>query len=218
MRLKWFGCCASSSAAKISCTTARMPGNVSDSSAPRRWRSRHPSPRVGRQCQRQGAQRDRPGVLDKHQLRSRPTPAPTRREVDGWRAGKHREMKRDPDRIRQTPAMEGSPEGGDVAKLGVREHGGDLQPRGAGAPDQRQRLPPFFLERGVGGNLRHRSAVAIAEPLLREIQESPDQPRPRSRPQRGRRRGNCRSCPAAHSTGAPHRPNGSPVWESSCRR
>ena len=69
--------------------------------------------------------------VDEDQLRSRSTHAPTRRDVDGRRPGKHREMTRDPDRIRQAPAMERPPESRDVAELGVRQHGRDLQPRGA---------------------------------------------------------------------------------------
>ena len=106
----------------------------------------HPSPRARGQRQRQGAHGDRPRVVHEHQLRSRPARARTRRDMDGRRAGKHREMPRDPDGIRQTPAMQRSSEGGDVAELGVGEHGRDLQPRGARAADQRQRLTPFLLE------------------------------------------------------------------------
>jgi hypothetical protein len=53
----------------------------------------------------------------------------------------------------------------------------------ARAPDQRQRLTPFLLEDRAGGNLRHRPSIAIAEPLLREIQQRPRQPGTRARPQ-----------------------------------
>ena len=72
-----------------------------------------------------------------------------------WTAGvprKHREMPRDPDGIRQAPAVQRAPERGHVAELGVGEHGRDLQPRGARASDQRQRLTPFLLEGRAGRN------------------------------------------------------------------
>ena len=119
--------------------------------------------------------------------RGRPVRA-TRRDMDGRRAGKHREMPRDPDGIRQAPAVQRAPEGGDVAELGVREHGRDLQPRGARASDQRQRLTPFLLEGRAGRNLRHRAPIGVAEPRLREIQQRAGQPRPRAGPERGRHR------------------------------
>jgi hypothetical protein len=97
-------------------------------------------------------------------------------------------MTRDPDGIRQAPAVQRSPECGDVAELGVREHGRDLQPRGARASDQRQRLTPFLLEGRAGRNLRHRAPIGVGEPGLRQTQQRAGQPRARPGPERGRHR------------------------------
>ena len=124
--------------------------------------------------------------MHEHQLRSRPAHAPARRDMDGWRARKHREMPRDPDGIRQAPAVQRSPERGDVAELGVGEHGRDLQPRRARASDQRQRLTPLLLEGCAGRNVRHRAPIGVAEPRFREIQQRAGHPGPRAGPERGR--------------------------------
>ena len=93
--------------------------------------------------------------------------------MDRRRAGKHREMPRDADGIRQTPAVQRSPEGGDVAELGVGEHRRDLQPRGARAANQRQRLTPFLLEGRAGRNLRHRAPIGVAEPGFGRYNSAP---------------------------------------------
>ena len=82
---------------------------------------------------KQGTHGDRPAGVDKDQLRARPPRARARRDLDGRCAGKHREMTRHADRIRQVPPVQRSSERGDIAELGVREHGGELQSRGAGA-------------------------------------------------------------------------------------
>jgi hypothetical protein len=108
--------------------------------------------------------------------------------MDGWRAGKHREMTRDADGIRQAPPVQRAPEGGDVAELGVREHGRDLQSGGARAPDQRQRLTPFLVEGRAGRNLCHRTPIGVAEPGFREIQQRTGHPRAAAGPERSRRR------------------------------
>jgi len=97
-------------------------------------------------------------------------------------------VSRDADGIRQAPAVQGSPERRDIAEFGVGEHGGDLQPRGAGTANQRQRLTPFLLEGRAGRNVRHGSSIAIAQPLLREIQQRPGHPRARTGPERRRHR------------------------------
>ena len=97
-------------------------------------------------------------------------------------------MTRDSDGIRQAPPVQRAPEGGDVAELGVREHSRDLQPRGARASDQRQRLTPFLLEGRAGRNLCPRAPVGVAEPRFREIQQRTGHPRAHAGPERGRRR------------------------------
>ena len=97
-------------------------------------------------------------------------------------------MPRDADGVRQIPAVQRSSERGDVAELGVGEYGRDLQPRGARAADQRQRLTPFLLEGRAGRNLCHCAPVGVAEPRFREIQQRAGHPRAGPRPQRGRHR------------------------------
>ena len=106
--------------------------------------------------------------------------------MDRRRAWKHREMPRDPDGIRQAPAVQRSPERGHVAELGVGEHGRDLQARRARASDQRQRLTPLLLEGGAGRNVRHRAPIGVAEPRFREIQQRAGHPGPHAGPERGR--------------------------------
>ena len=108
--------------------------------------------------------------------------------MDGRRAPKHREMTRDPDGIRQAPAVQRSPEGRHVAKLGVREYRGDLQARRARASDQRQRLTPLLLEGGAGRNVRHRAPIGVAEPRFRKIQQRARHPGAHAGPERGRHR------------------------------
>jgi hypothetical protein len=105
--------------------------------------------------------------------------------MDRRRAGKHREMPRDPDGIREAPAVQRTSEDGDVAELGVGEDRRDLQSGGACAADQRQRLPPFLLEARRGGHLRHRASIGLGKPRLRQIQQRAGQPRSRSGPERG---------------------------------
>jgi hypothetical protein len=94
-------------------------------------------------------------------------------------------MPRDPDGIRQAPAVQRSPECGHVAELGVGEHGRDLQARRARAADQRQRLPPLLLEGCASRNVRHRAPIGVAEPRFREIQQRAGHPSPHAGPQRG---------------------------------
>ena len=81
-----------------------------------------------RQRQRQGAHGDRTACRARAPAAIAAGPCAHSAGHGRRRAGKHREMPRDPDGIRQAPAVQRSPEGGDVAELGVGEHGGDLQP------------------------------------------------------------------------------------------
>ena len=79
--------------------------------------------------------------------------------MDRRRPGNTVRCRETPTAYGSLPAVQRAPESGDVAELGVRQHGGDLQPRGARASDQRERLTPFFLEGHPGGNLRDRPPI-----------------------------------------------------------
>jgi hypothetical protein len=134
--------------------------------------------------------------------------------MDGRRARKDGEMTRDPNGVRQPPPVQRSPKGGHVAELGIGQYGGDLQPRGTRAPDQRQRLTPFLLEGRAGGNSRHRPAIAIAEPILRDISSAPvSQARALVHSAAVTATWQfAQSCQAPHRTAARRQPNGCPVW------
>jgi hypothetical protein len=64
--------------------------------------------------------------VHEHQLRTRPAYASAGRDMDGWRPRKHGEMPRDPDGIRQVPAVQRSPERG-RRRTRRRRAGRDLQ-------------------------------------------------------------------------------------------
>ena len=97
-------------------------------------------------------------------------------------------MPRDADGVRQAPAVQRPPKGGDIAELGVRQHRRDVQPRGARPSDQGEGLPPFLLKDHARWDLRDRAPVGVGEPRLRHIQQRAGEPRPRAGPQRGRHR------------------------------
>jgi hypothetical protein len=72
----------------------------------------------------------------------------------------------------------------DIAEFGVRDDGGQLQPRGAGASNEGDRLPPLLLKRDARGDSRDRPSGRILDPGLRQIQQRAEQPRAGAGPER----------------------------------
>ena len=108
--------------------------------------------------------------------------------MNSWCATKHRQVARDPERIRQSPLMQRAPKRGDISEFGVRHDGRHAQARGAGASNQGQCLAPFFLERRPGRNAGRRPSSRILDPGLRQIQQRTQQPRTGTGPERGSHR------------------------------
>ncbi len=71
-----------------------------------------------------------------------------------------------------------------VAELGVGDYRGHRQASRANLPQQRQRVAPLFLKRTDGG-IRARCALIWRQPLFGQIQARAEQPRVRTRPERG---------------------------------
>ena len=93
-----------------------------------------------------------PRVVHQHQLRARSARARAGRNMNRGRATKHRQVARDPERIRQLPPDAAcAATRGDIPEYpGVRHDSSHAQTRAAGASNQRERLAPFLLKRRVG--------------------------------------------------------------------
>ena len=89
-------------------------------------------------------------------------------------AEKDREMRRDPQRVRQTQPMQHAAKHAIVAKFRVGQHPGHGEPARPDLPQQGQRLAPFFLKPYRGGNPRP-TAGGVGHPGRRQIQRGPEQ-------------------------------------------
>ena len=84
--------------------------------------------------------------------------------------------------------MQNAPKRRHIPEFGVGRNGGDRQPGAARAADEREGLPPLFLEVHTRGDLRDRAATGIVDPGLRQIQPRAEEPRARAGPEgRGHR-------------------------------
>jgi hypothetical protein len=102
-------------------------------------------------------------------------------------ANKHRQRRRNAERVRQSKPMQGGPHHRHIAEFGIAEDRRDVEPRGAHLAHQRQRMAPFLLKPDRGRDPCLSSAFG-RQPRLRQIQRGPEKPPADSGPE-GHRRG-----------------------------
>ena len=104
------------------------------------------------------------------------------------RAAKHREGRRDTERIGQAQTMQRLANRAVVAVFGIRHDGGEREACRATAAHERQREAPLLLKADGRRNARPGASYRVAGPVLGQIQQGAHRPRARARPQRRRHR------------------------------
>ena len=97
-------------------------------------------------------ERARRGAPGQWRMLARPSARRRASRLQARGAEKDREMRRDPQRVRQTQSMQQAAKHAIVAKFCVGQDPGDSESARSDLPQQGQRLAPFFLKPDRGGN------------------------------------------------------------------